>query len=124
MWTCHTTLEATFGVLGFFKVDLRAGAIRKQDGDWPPRCRFAACVPEPIRSLVESNLNLNLSLIRPLSVSSVNAANDAIGLIAYCSNAPLVCIASIWSTCERTWFLLVIDSCIFQVECRQGTRKT
>jgi len=28
---------------------LCAGAIRKQDGDWSPRCRFAAsCVPEPL----------------------------------------------------------------------------
>jgi len=26
---------------------LMAGVIRKQDGDWPPRCRVAAsCVPE------------------------------------------------------------------------------
>jgi len=28
---------------------LRHGAIRKQDDDWPPRCRIAAsCVPEPL----------------------------------------------------------------------------
>jgi len=28
---------------------LRVGAIRKQDGDWPPRRRFAAsCLPEPL----------------------------------------------------------------------------
>jgi len=26
---------------------LRVGAIRKQDGDWPPRCRVAA-LPRPV----------------------------------------------------------------------------
>jgi len=45
---------------------LRARAIRKQDGDWLPRCRFAA-LPRPVSEPLSTDLRCHATNYRAVS---------------------------------------------------------